>query len=99
MATPGARALAEGMPPSKQQQHEEALAPLDDQERRAVQKRLMRRSHGSGASATTRSTARDRYADPSGGLSAGRRSAYEGFTISSRAAPRRRPCRTDLGSW
>ena len=56
--------MAEGMPPSKQQQHEEALAPLDDQERRAVQKRLMRRNHGSGQSATTRSTARDRYNDP-----------------------------------
>ena len=71
------------MPPSKQQQHEEALAPLDDQERRAVQKRLMRRSHGSGASATTRSTARDRYADPSGGLSAGRRSARGAYSARS----------------
>ena len=56
--------MSEGLPPSKQQQHEEALAPLDDQERRAVQKRLMRRNHGSGASATSRSTARDRYNDP-----------------------------------
>ena len=59
-----AAARAEGMPPSKQQQHEEALAPLDDQERRAVQKRLMRRNHGAGQSHTARSTARDRYNDP-----------------------------------
>ena len=65
MATPAKQqGLSEGMPPSKQQQHEEALAPLDDQERRAVQKRLMRRNHGQGASNTTRSTARDRYSDP-----------------------------------
>ena len=65
MASPPGRSLAEGMPPSKQQQHEEALAPLDDQERRAVQKRLMRRSQqGAGQSHTTRSSARDRHHDP-----------------------------------
>jgi hypothetical protein len=77
--------LSEGMPPSKQQQHEEALAPLDDQERRAVQKRLMRRNHGSGVSATARSTDRDRYAELNSGRNpAGRRSARGAY--SSRSA-------------
>ena len=61
---PGLSGKDPGLPPSKQQQHEEALAPLDDQERRAVQKRLMRRNHGASQSQTTRSTARDRYNDP-----------------------------------
>ena len=78
--------MPEGMPPSKQQQHEEALAPLDDQERRAVQKRLMRRNHGSGASATSRSTARDRYSDPAfakAGPASGRRSGRQSYTARS----------------
>ena len=78
--------MPEGMPPSKQQQHEEALAPLDDQERRAVQKRLMRRNHGSGASHTSRSTARDRYSDPAfakSGPASGRRSGRQVYTARS----------------
>ena len=77
--------LSDGLPPSKQQQHEEALAPLDDQERRAVQKRLMRRNHGQGASNTTRSTARDRYNDPSfvSPSQRGRRSARGVYTARS----------------
>lgn len=77
--------MGEGMPPSKQQQHEEALAPLDDQERRAVQKRLMRRNHGSGASHTSRSTARDRFNDPSfaKGPASSRRSARGVYTARS----------------
>jgi len=65
-----------GMPPSKQQQHEEALAPLDDQERRAVQKRLQRRAnHGQGASHTSRAgNGSQRYQDPAfmGSARAGR---------------------------
>ena len=36
--------MAAGNFPSKQQQNDEAQAPLDDQERRAVQKRLQRRA-------------------------------------------------------
>lgn len=69
-ASPGmtsAGAAGQGMPPSKQQQHEEALAPLDDQERRAVQKRLQRRAqHGGGVSHTSRpGTSSARYQDPS----------------------------------
>ena len=89
MATPakmgglGGAALPEGMPPSKQQQHEEALAPLDDQERRAVQKRLMRRNQGSGASHTSRSTVRDRYNDPAFAKPSARRSARGVYTARS----------------
>ena len=33
-----------GVFPSKQQQNDEAVAPLDDQERRAVEKRLQRKA-------------------------------------------------------
>jgi len=75
--------MPEGLPPSKQQQHEEALAPLDDQERRAVQKRLMRRNQGSGASHTSRSTVRDRYNDPAFAKPSARRSARGVYTARS----------------
>ena len=43
-AHPAGEAASSGKFPAKQQQNDEAQAPLDDQERRAVQKRLQRKA-------------------------------------------------------
>lgn len=90
VSPPKVDANSAGHFPSKQQQNDEAQAPLDDQERRAVQKRLQRRADEKKAEALANNgsmSVRDRSSGaytPKGSWLSGRLTGRRGSSLTAR---------------